>query len=175
MVAIPLVAMFLLLNAVVVAVGLAAVFTEPGAMSGWTDALSPHGSGFGDILGPAIVAFPLLVLGLSGFETGVSMMPLITTDGQTPEERLVSRVRNTRKLLTAAALIMSVYLLATSFITTVLIPGEEFEDGGEASSRALAYLAHELLFVNNFTGKQKKIKINKTGEKLEKSTNKSYG
>ncbi len=40
---------------------------------------------------------------------------------------------------------MSVYLLATSIITPVLIPPEEFEEGGEASGRALAYLAHEQL------------------------------
>jgi len=144
-VAIPLVAVFLLLNAVVVAVGLVEVFTEPGALSAWTERLTANGSGVGDLLGPAVVAFPLLVLGLSGFETGVSMMPLVAADGQSAEERLASRIANTRKLLTAAALIMSVYLLATSFITTVLIPPEEFEDGGEASGRALAYLAHAQL------------------------------
>ena len=39
---------------------------------------------------------------------------------------------------------MSVFLLTSSFVTTVLIPHEEFEEGGEANGRALAYLAHEL-------------------------------
>ncbi len=142
-VAIPLVAVFLLLNAVIIVVGLVDVFTEPGALTGWTDALSAGGVSFGSIVGPALVAFPLLVLGLSGFETGVSMMPLVAADGRTDEERLASRVRNTRKFLTSAAVIMSVYLLATSLITTVLIPAQEFESGGEANGRALAYLAHE--------------------------------
>ena len=144
-VAIPLVAVFLLLNAVIIVAGLVDVFTEPGALTGWTDALSAGGVSFGSIVGPALVAFPLLVLGLSGFETGVSMMPLVAADGRTDEERLASRVRNTRKLLTSAAVIMSAYLLATSLITTVLIPAQEFESGGEANGRALAYLAHERL------------------------------
>jgi hypothetical protein len=141
-VAIPLVLVFLGLNAVVVAVGLGDVLAEPAALSTWTDRLT-SGGGLGDVVGPAILAFPLLVLGLSGFETGVSMMPLIATDGRTAEERLAARIRNTRKLLTTAALIMSVYLLTTSFVTTVLIPPAEFEAGGQANGRALAYLAHE--------------------------------
>ncbi|WP_370327556.1 amino acid transporter [Cryobacterium sp. TMT1-62] len=144
-VAIPLVAVYLTLNAVVIGVGLYDVLTEPAALAGWTDALTSRGGGFGDLLGPAIIAFPLLVLGLSGFETGVSMMPLVASAGKTTEERLASRIRNTRKLLTAAALIMSAHLLSSTFVTTLLIPEEAFEDGGEASGRALAYLAHELV------------------------------
>jgi hypothetical protein len=140
-VAIPLVAVFLLVNAVVVVVGLYHVFTAPGVLTGWTSALASRGG----VLGPAVLAFPLLVLGLSGFETGVSMMPLIAADGQTAEQRLQSRIRNTRKLLMAAALIMSGYLVATSFVTTVLIPADKFKVGGPANGRALAYLAHELL------------------------------
>ena len=61
-VAIPLVAVFLLLNAVVVVVGLYHVFTAPGVLTGWTSALASRGG----VLGPAVLAFPLLVLGLSG-------------------------------------------------------------------------------------------------------------
>jgi hypothetical protein len=144
-VAIPLVAVFLALNAVIVVVGLREVFLHPDLLRAWTDSLTSGGGGFFDIAGPAVLAFPLLVLGLSGFETGVSMMPLIAAEGETPEERMRSRLRNTRKLLTTAAVIMSGYLITTSIVTTVLIPREEFRDGGAASGRALAYLAHEHL------------------------------
>jgi hypothetical protein len=138
-VAIPLVAVFLLLNAVVVAAGVAQVLAEPVVLDRWLEALTSGGGGPAGAVGPAILAFPLLVLGLSGFETGVSMMPLVAGKG------LEGRIRNTRKLLTAAAVIMSVYLIATSFVTTVLIPAQEFQAGGQANGRALAYLAHGLL------------------------------
>ncbi|WP_436845958.1 amino acid transporter [Streptomyces tibetensis] len=141
-VAIPLVAVFLALNAVVIGVGVTHVLTDAGAWSAWTGSLTDLG-GFGDLAGPALLAFPLLVLGLSGFETGVSMMPLVAADGANDEQRLQARIRNTRKLLTTAALIMSVYLLAASFVTTVLIPEDEFKAGGAANGRALAWLAHE--------------------------------
>ncbi|WP_440581814.1 amino acid transporter [Streptomyces djakartensis] len=141
-VAIPLVAVFLALNAVVIGVGVTHVLTDADAWSAWTGSLTDLG-GFGDLAGPALLAFPLLVLGLSGFETGVSMMPLVAADGADDEQRLQARIRNTRKLLTTAALIMSVYLLAASFVTTVLIPEDEFKAGGAANGRALAWLAHE--------------------------------
>ncbi|MFG2107502.1 APC family permease [Micromonospora chersina] len=143
-VAIPLVGVFLALNAVIVVAGLAEVAADPGTLSGWTDRLTRVG-GAGDVLATSVLAFPLLVLGLSGFETGVSMMPLVKGDGDDAERRLAARIRNTRKLLATAALIMSVYLIATTFVTTVLIPADAFAPGGPASGRALAFLAHEHL------------------------------
>ena len=143
-VAVPMVAVFLLVNAVVVVVGLVHALGEPIAVDRWLDALL-HTGGPADIALAAFLAFPLLVLGLSGFETGVSMMPLVHAEGNTDQERLADRIANTRKLLTVAAVIMSVYLVTTSFITTVLVPPQAFESGGEANGRALAYLAHELL------------------------------
>ncbi|RZQ64660.1 amino acid transporter [Amycolatopsis suaedae] len=144
-VAIPLVAVFLLLNAVVVGAGVIEVLGRPETFTAWTDALTSGRGGVTDIVGPAILAFPSLVLGLSGFETGVSMMPLVAAEGKSAAERLAKRIRNTRRLLTTAAVIMSVYLLSTSFVTTVLIPHKEFEPGGAANGRAMAYLAHQYL------------------------------
>ncbi len=127
-----------------VVVGLVRSVGEPVVWERWLDALLSTG-GPGSVALTALLAFPLLVLGLSGFETGVSMMPLVHAEGDNEEQRLRSRIANTRKLLTVAAVIMSVYLIATSFITTVFIPPAEFEAGGEANGRALAYLAHEFL------------------------------
>lgn len=143
-VAIPLVVAYLALNAVVVAVGIAEAVGGAGRLASWWDRLLDGGS-VGSALGTAALAFPLLVLGLSGFETGVSMMPLVEAEGADPEARLRARVANTRKLLTVAALVMSVYLVATTFVTAVLVPEEAAADGGEASGRALAYVAHEYL------------------------------
>ena len=84
----------------------------------------------------AIFLFPRLALGLSGFETGVVVMPLIrgcaTDDPRHPE----CRIRNTGKLLTLAASIMSVMLLSSSLVATLLIPHEAFEEGGEANRAA---------------------------------------
>lgn len=144
-VAIPLVAVFLLLNAAIIVVGLIDIVTHPVTVENWLAAITSGGGGWSGILLPAFLAFPLLVLGLSGFETGVSMMPLVASKGATPEEKLASRIRNTKKLLTAAAVIMSAYLITSSIVTTLLIPAEAFEAGGEANGRALAYLAHEML------------------------------
>ncbi|MEV4202865.1 amino acid transporter [Micromonospora globbae] len=140
-VAIPLVTVFLALNAIVVAVAMTRILDDPGALADWGDRLGGVG-GPGDVVLTAALAFPLLVLGLSGFETGVSMMPLVAGKGPDREARLAARIRNTRRLLTAAAVIMSVYLLLTTFVTTVLIPPEEFGPGGAANGRALAFLAH---------------------------------
>ena len=144
-VAIPLVGLFLALNAVVVVVGLVQIAGDPSLTSDWIGRLTASHGSILDAVRTAAIAFPLLVLGLSGFETGVSMMPLVSSTGAGAAARLASRIRNSKRLLTTAALIMSVYLVGTSFITTVLIPPADFQPGGEANGRALAYLAHHLL------------------------------
>ena len=144
-IAVFLVAAYLLLNLIVVAVGLYEIATQPQNFSNWQSALfSSYGSPL-TMLGVSLLVFPQLALGLSGFETGVSMMPLVRGDEGDDPERPEKRIRNTRKMLTTAALIMSFFLITTTFVTAVLIPLEEFESGGNASGRALAYVAHEYL------------------------------
>ncbi|WP_405860439.1 amino acid transporter [Streptomyces sp. NBC_00090] len=144
-VAVVLVGIYLALNAVVVVNGLWHVLTEGHVVTDWTAALTAeHGNVFA-MIGVALLVFPKLALGLSGFETGVAVMPHVQGDPGDTEEKPTGRIRDTKKLLTTAALIMSVFLITTSFITTVLIPHEEFESGGDANGRALAYLAHAYL------------------------------
>jgi hypothetical protein len=138
-VAVVLVFSYLVLSAVITLVGLEQVVAHPEVFSRWHHQIFvEHGSVLA-MVGICLLLFPKLALGLSGFETGVAVMPLIQGEG------LAERVRNTRKLLVTAAIIMSVFLIATSFITTLLIPAEKFKEGGEANGRALAYLAHHYL------------------------------
>ncbi|MER5515551.1 amino acid transporter [Streptomyces sp. NPDC002763] len=144
-VAVALVGIYLALNVVVVIVGVYHVITAEHVITDWTSALTTeHGNVF-VMIGVALIVFPKLALGLSGFETGVAVMPHVQGDPGDTEERPTGRIRDTRKLLTTAALIMSCFLIATSFITTLLIPEQEFKSGGNANGRALAYLAHEYL------------------------------
>jgi hypothetical protein len=144
-IAVALVTVYIGLNLVVIGTGLYEIFQHPQALPNWRDALfRTHGNPL-LMFGAALLLFPKLALGLSGFETGVVVMPLVKGDPADTPENPRGRIRNTRRLLTTAAAIMSVLLLTSSFVTTLLIPHEAFESGGEASGRALAYLAHEYL------------------------------
>ncbi|MFF7655276.1 APC family permease [Streptomyces sp. NPDC007983] len=144
-VAVVLVGGYLALNVVVVIVGLWHVATASHVVTDWSRALTEQHSNPLVMVGLALVVFPKLALGLSGFETGVAVMPHVQGDPGDTEERPTGRIRDTRKLLTTAAVIMSAFLITTSFITTVLIPQDEFKAGGKANGRALAYLAHHYL------------------------------
>ena len=139
-VAVVLVGVYLALNAVVVGEAIFRVAHHPELISRWRDALFEHHGNIWGMFGVALILFPRLALGLSGFETGVSVMPLI--DGGEKDDELKGRIRNTRKLLATAALIMSAFLLTSSLVTTLLIEPKQFQPGGQANGRALAYLAH---------------------------------
>ena len=172
-IAVVLVGVYMLLNAIVVGYGLHQVVTHPHYFPEWKQALIHHPRVHGNawlIVGVSLILFPRLALGLSGFETGVAVMPLVKGDkdiseadwesihstrtGRPPEPHtrhlLEGRIKNTRKLLRTAALIMSVFLITSSLVTTFMIPAEKFQLGGEANGRALAYLAH--LFFGDIFG-----------------------
>ena len=140
--AVVIVGIYLVLNVVVIGYALAHVFQHPGVLPAWRDALfSQQGSPL-MMVALALLLFPKLALGLSGFETGVAVMPLVKGDPTDTPEHPVGRIRNTKKLLRTAALLMSVFLIGSSLSTTLLIPPAEFREGGQAWGRALAYLAH---------------------------------
>jgi len=164
-IAVALVFIYLTLNVVVVSYGWYELLTHPFHFPEWKRAVFAdprvHGDTWRIIVVPLIL-FPRLALGLSGFETGVAVMPLVKgesdlTDGDWEEiqttrtahsddpktrKLLRGRIRNTKTLLRTAALIMSVMLISSSFVTSILIPANEFAEGGEANGRAIAYLAH---------------------------------
>ncbi len=174
-IAVFLVGIYLLLNLIVIGFGFYEIATHSDLFPKWETALFTAHGGNGEfgikgiltIIGFSLLVFPKLALGLSGFETGVAVMPLIKSP---------NRISNTRKLLLTAALIMSFMLIASSFITSVIIPQNDFcpamtcgfnelddevptfcfctqteldnkvtKESGKANGRALAYLAHQLL------------------------------
>ena len=144
-IAVTLVGVYLALNAVVIAVGLEKIFMHPHHFVEWKQALfAAHGSPLA-MIGVSLLLFPKLALGLSGFETGVAMMPLVKgEDGDDPAQPR-GKTRHTHRLLLSAAVIMSVFLLASSLVTTLLIAPADFRPGGPANGRALAFLAHRFL------------------------------
>ena len=141
-IAVALVAAYLALNVVVIGNGLAQIVRQPHLAGHWRDALSHAYDSPLAMIGAAVLVFPKLALGLSGFETGVLVLPLVRGDAGDDPAHPAGRIRNGRKLITAAAAIMSVLLLASSVVTTLLIPQAAFHVGGPANGRALAYLAH---------------------------------
>jgi hypothetical protein len=146
-----IVGLYLLVNAVVVGSGLCYLAGHPETAQAWyakaTTGRGPWSPPLAGHSGWMVVAlcllfFPQLALGLSGFE--MSMVVMQQVRGQPGDDRTHprGRIRNTRKLLVTAALIMSVYLLGSVFVTATLIPPEALQADGQASNRALAYLAH---------------------------------
>ena len=164
-IAVGIVAVYLFLNIIVIGYGLYNIFiVQPETFSNWGAALWRLPSVNGSVLMIALTSlylFPKLALGLSGFETGVVVMPLIKSDYEIENEasvhatqfseenispemqkHLAGRINNGKKLLTGAALIMSVMLIGSSIVTAMLIPAAEFAEDGKANGRALSYLAH---------------------------------
>ncbi|HEX4442048.1 MAG TPA: amino acid transporter [Galbitalea sp.] len=150
-IAVGLVAVYLALNLVVVLVSGAHIVGDPSLITGSHGLLAnmSHQSVFGQKgniflgIGFALIAFPQLALGMSGFETGVAVMPHIRGDATDTNDKPLGRIRGARRLLTAAAAIMSLFLVASSIITTALITPAQF--AGAANGRALAFLAHQEL------------------------------
>jgi hypothetical protein len=144
-IAVFLVGIYLLLNLVVIGVGFYQILNHSSVIGDWQSALFAQHSNPWLMIGAAALLFPKLALGLSGFETGVAVIPLVRGSSSDTYEQPRGRIRNTHNLLATAAGIMSFFLLTSSLVTILLIPAAEFQHGGKASGRALAYLAHQYL------------------------------
>ena len=160
--AVAIVGVYLLLNLVVIGSGLFYLATHPERLQLWFEHLMagtqhweiehaehfPYlDKGMISIVVVSVLIFPKLALGLSGFETGVAVMPLIRGDDDDTPQHPKGRIRNARKLLLTAALIMSACLFGSSLVTSMLIEPSELHaateaGGGHAKDRALAYIAH---------------------------------
>jgi hypothetical protein len=151
-----LVVAFLGLTSVIVVASLWYLLTHPSLLPGWVGEISAgsyhlehaplSGSGPWVAAAIAILIFPKLALGLSGFETGVLHVHLVRGTDADPDNQ-VARVANTRRMLLVAAVIMSFFLIGSSLATgtNTLIPAAELQlepVKGKAMDRALAYLAH---------------------------------
>ncbi|MEW6423055.1 MAG: APC family permease, partial [Deinococcota bacterium] len=125
-IAVALVVLYLGLNVVLIVRGLVEVATHASLVGDWWTGLRQSYFSPLALIGAAVLVFPRLALGMSGFETGVLVMPLVRgKPGDTPE-RPLGRIQNTRKLLTTAAIIMSTLLLTSSVVSTVLTPAAAF-------------------------------------------------
>lgn len=130
------------LNLYVLTVGGQKIMANPALLGNWQLQLNTQYLNPLAMVAAAALVFPKLALGLSGFETGVSVMPLVRGAESDDPNQPKKLIANTRKLLLSAALIMSVMLMASSIVTTVLIPAAQFAPGGGANGRAISYLAH---------------------------------
>jgi hypothetical protein len=150
--AVPVVLAYLVLNAFVIGAGLVFLWNHPERIDHWWGQVQSGdwhmhapfwaGPNWFSIGLLCLLLLPQLSLGLSGFELSLILMPQIRGWADDTPEKPRGRIRNTRKVLFAAALIMSAYLLGAIFVTSLLIPESAFADHGPATNRALAYLAH---------------------------------
>jgi len=140
-----LVAIYLSLNTVVVGTAIYELFRNTPTVENWMHNLSTQHGSIWQMIGLACLLFPKLALGMSGFETGVAVMPHVKGYPDDNPDHPVGRIRHTKYLLFTAAGIMSLFLIGSSVTSSILIPESAFQPGGEANGRALAYLAHTYL------------------------------
>jgi hypothetical protein len=166
--AVVIVGVYMVLSAVVIGAGVVHVIEHPSSFEQLVNRIQAGewylkeserplaGTGLFTILAISLLIFPKLALGLSGFETGVAVMPLVKGNPDDDPKEPKGRIAHTRKLLITAAVIMSLYLICSSIVVACLVPpgdltkvdaagmerkGIEDKDV-KAKDRALAYLAH---------------------------------
>jgi hypothetical protein len=94
------------------------------------------------IVAAAVVLFPHLALGLSGYELTLAATPLVKGVPGDELFKPVGRIRRTRWMLASLAGLMAIFTLASGLVVTLLVPADALAPDGKAANRALAYLAH---------------------------------
>jgi hypothetical protein len=149
-VAVVLVLAYLSLNLVVLGYSIFQICSHWSIVRDWSSALFVQHGSVWHMIALSCWVFPKLALGMSGFETGVAVMPLVKGDPDDDGKFPQGRIKRTKWLLSTAAIIMSIFLIGSSIATTLLIPPKALMSGGEADGRALAYLAHN--YVGDYFG-----------------------
>jgi hypothetical protein len=129
-VAVGVVALYVLVNLVVITGGLNYIAQHPNLATAWEDSLRPEigdiRNKWGNVVGFAVLfallAFPSMAIGLSGFELSMASAPLVHGAPTDRPEHPRSRIRKTRMLMVVAALIMCVLVLSSVFVVTLLVP-----------------------------------------------------
>lgn len=128
-----IVAVYLVLNLVIIGYGLNYLLEHPEKWGAWVHRLetgewylpqNPLGgaAGWGGMILVSLWLFPKLALGLSGFETGVAVAVHVRGRPDDDPAHPQGRIANTRKLLITAAVVMSIFLLGSSVVIATLIP-----------------------------------------------------
>lgn len=142
-------AIYLAMSAFIIGAGLWGLARNPDRLIAWWQSLfegqligKPPLQEISTLIVPSLTWFPTMALGLSGFELVMVVMPLIGGNGKDAAASHRWRVSQTRRLLTFLAVIMSIHLLAATLVVTLYLPPQAVREGGPATGRALAYLAH---------------------------------
>ena len=84
--AVALVVIYMSLNAVIIGRELFDLAVHPERLGAWHANMFAQQSNPWMMIAVTLILFPKLALGLSGFETGVAVMPLVAGEGATPED-----------------------------------------------------------------------------------------
>jgi hypothetical protein len=145
------VVVYLLLTGIVITSGVIHLAKRQDLLHDWIESArewcsdpvgTRHEVQFGPLLLLALVSFPQMALGISGFELSMATAPWIAGRASDRPDHPIGRIWNARKLMTAATVVMAMFLLSSVLVTTVLVSPSDLNARGAAQHRALAYLAH---------------------------------
>lgn len=143
---------YLILTGWILFAGLHFLMQHPNIMADWWQQIQDGarrdpahwGLPWASLARDVVFSLPSLAVAFSGYELSLVVMPLIADRSGPPSEQPIGRIRRTRAMLVALAIIMSLYLAASLLVTATLISPAALAHGKEfgADNRALSYLAH---------------------------------